>query len=220
MKIQHACLLALSASFAISIPVSAEPTKTEAVITKVEGSTITARTTSGPLTVMLTPSTDIAQTSGLASKKARDAKSLIPGLIFTVDGDLQGQTLTAEHIRFKEKDWRTAVATKAGTAEQFSELRKAIIEGQEYVIRDEVAVYFPTGNAVVGATYKQKLREMAEKAPSEMMAFQPAMEIPNSDHWIWSQRTSGTIISWSRLSAPPAVQVVTPSHQPISTPAW
>jgi len=166
MKIQHACLLALSASFAISIPVNAEPTKTEAVITKVEGSTITARTTSGPLTVMLTPSTDIAQTSGLASKKARDAKSLIPGLIFTVDGDLQGQTLTAEHIRFKEKDWRTAVATKAGTAEQFSELRKAIIEGQEYVIRDEVAVYFPTGSAVVGATYKQKLREMAEKAPS------------------------------------------------------
>jgi outer membrane protein OmpA-like peptidoglycan-associated protein len=163
---RKASLIAFTAAFVISSPLLAEPTKTEAVITKVEGSTISAKTMTGPITVILTPSTDIAQTSGLANKKARDAKSLIPGLIFTVDGDLQGQTVTAEHIRFKEKDWRTAVAAKAGTVEQFSELRKAIIEGQEYVIRDEVAVYFPTGSAVVGASYKQKLREVAEKAPS------------------------------------------------------
>jgi outer membrane protein OmpA-like peptidoglycan-associated protein len=156
----------LAAAFVISSSAMAAPVKTEAVITKVEGNTITARTMTGPLTVVLTPSTDIAQTSGLASKKTRDTKSLIPGLIFTVDGDLQGQTVTAEHIRFKEKDWRTAVAAKAGTVEQFSELRKAIIEGQEYIIREETAVYFPTGSAVIGATYKQKLREIAEKAPS------------------------------------------------------
>ncbi len=166
MGIRKAGLIAVTAAFVISSPVLAVPTKTEAVITKVEGNIITARTMSGPLTVSLTPSTDIAQTSGLASKKARDARSLLPGLIFTVDGDLQGQTVTAEHIRFKEKDWRTAVATKAGTAEQFSELRKAIIEGQEYIIREEVAVYFPTGSAVIGGTYKQKLRELAERAPS------------------------------------------------------
>src|SRR6476661_8438934 len=166
MQVRKAGLFVVAGSFMISAPLFAEPTKTEAVITRVEGHTITAKTVNGPLTVVLTPSTDIAQTSGLASKKARDAKSLIPGLIFTVDGDLQGQTLTAEHIRFKEKDWRTAVATKAGTVEQFSELRNAIIEGQEYVIRDEAAVYFPSGSAVIGATYKQKLRELAEKAPS------------------------------------------------------
>jgi len=164
--IRKAGLVVVTAAFVISSPLLAERTKTEAVITKVQGNTITARTTAGPITVVLTPSTDIAQTSGLASKKAKDPKSLIPGLIFTVDGDLQGQTVTAERIRFKEKDWRTAIATKAGTTEQFSELRKAIIEGQEYVIREEAAVYFPTGSAVVGASYKQKLRELAEKAPS------------------------------------------------------
>jgi outer membrane protein OmpA-like peptidoglycan-associated protein len=156
----------VTAGFVVSSPILAEPTKTEAVITKVEGNTLTARTMKGPLTVILTPSTDIAQTSGIASKKSREPKSLIPGLIFTVDGDMQGQRITAEHIRFKEKDWRSAVATKAGTTEQFAELRKAIIEGQEYVIRDETAVYFPTGSAVIGATYKQKLRLLAEKAPS------------------------------------------------------
>jgi len=150
----------------ISTPALAEPMKTEAVITKVEGSTISAKTVNGPLTVVLTPSTSIAQTSGLATKKTRDAKSLIPGLIFTVDGDMQGQTITAANIRYKEKDWRTAVATKAGTTEQFAELRKAIIEGQEYVIQQEATVYFPTGSAAIAASYKTALQELAKKAPS------------------------------------------------------
>jgi len=166
MQVRKAGLLVAAGSFMISAPLLAEPTKTEAVITKVEGHTISAKTVNGALTVVLTPSTDIAQTSGIASKKKRDAKALIPGLIFTVDGDMQGQTITAEHIRFKEKDWRTAVATKAGTTEQFAELRKAIIEGQEYVIREEATVYFPTGSAVIGASYKQRLAELARKAPS------------------------------------------------------
>lgn len=155
----------LLASVAVA-PVFAEEVKTEAVITSVDGDTINARTTAGPLTVVLTPSTKITQTSGLAKRDARDAKSLLPGLIFTVEGDMQGQTLTAEEIRFKEKDWRTAVATKAGTVEQFSELRKAIIEGQEYVIQDEATVYFKTGSAVVAQSYKEQLRVLAQKAPS------------------------------------------------------
>ena len=116
-------LAVIVAGLMISGSASAEPMKTEAVITSVDGNTINARTTAGPLTVVLTPSTKIVQTSGIARRDARDAKSLLPGLIFTVEGDLQGQTLTAEDIRFKEKDWRTAVATKAGTVEQFSELR-------------------------------------------------------------------------------------------------
>lgn len=162
----HKPVLAVLAALTISSSALAEQTKTEAVITKVEGHTITARTVNGPITVVLTPSTSIAQTSGIASKKTRTAHSLIPGLIFTVDGDMQGQTITANAIRFKEKDWRTAVATKAGTQEQFSELRKAIIEGQEYVIREEATVYFPTGSAVIGASYKQRLTELAKKAPS------------------------------------------------------
>jgi len=158
--------LIIATAFMISTPALAEPMKTEAVITKVEGSTISAKTVNGPLTVVLTPSTSIAQTSGLATKKTRDAKSLIPGLIFTVDGDMQGQTITAANIRYKEKDWRTAVATKAGTTEQFAELRKAIIEGQEYVIQQEATVYFPTGSAAIAASYKTALQELAKKAPS------------------------------------------------------
>ena len=125
------------------------------------GGTITARTVNGPLTIVLTPSTKITQTSGIAKREARPVKSLIPGLIFTVNGDQQGQVVTAEDIRFKERDWRTAIATKAGTVEQFSELRQAIIDGNEYVIRDEATVYFPSGSAVVGESYKQALQALA-----------------------------------------------------------
>lgn len=161
--------LIVAGSLLVSVataPALAEETKTEAVITSVDGNTINAKTMSGPLTVVLTPSTKITQTSGLAKKDKRDARSLIPGLIFTVQGDLQGQTLTAEDIKFKEKDWRTAIATKAGTTEQFAELRKAIIEGQEYVIQDETTVYFKTGSAVISASDKANLRALAEKAPS------------------------------------------------------
>ena len=147
-------------------PALAEATKTEAVIVSVSDSGINARTRQGPITIVLTPSTKITETSGLAKKTTRDAKSLIPGLIFTVSGDLQGQTVTAEDIRFKERDWRTAVATKAGTVEQFSELRQAIIDGNEYVIRDEATVYFATGSAAVGTSHKEQLRALAQKAPS------------------------------------------------------
>ena len=166
MHIRKRGLAILAATLFVSTSALAAEVKTEAVITSINGNTITAKTMSGPLTVVLTPSTKITQTSGLAKKEARDVKSLIPGLIFTVKGDQQGGTVTAGDIRFKERDWRTAVATKAGTVEQFSELRQAIIDGNEYVIRDEATVYFPTGSAAIGKSYTQKLRELAQKAPS------------------------------------------------------
>ena len=166
MRISNHGLAVIAAALIVSTSALAEPVKTEAVITSISGNTITARTVNGPMTIVLTPSTKISQTSGLAKKTARPATSLIPGLIVTVDGDLQGQTVTAEDIRFKERDWRTAIATKAGTVEQFSELRNAIIDGQEYVIRDEATVYFTTGSAVVAASYKEKLKALAHKASS------------------------------------------------------
>ncbi len=156
----------IAAALMVTTSALAEQVKTEAVIVSITGNTIDARTVNGPLTIMLTPSTKITQTSGIAKREARPVKSLIPGLIITVDGDQQGQTVSAEDIRFKERDWRTAVATKAGTVEQFSELRQAIIDGNEYVIRDEATVYFPSGSAVVGASYKQKLQALAQKAAS------------------------------------------------------
>ena len=166
MTISKHSLAILAAGLLVSTSALAEPVKTEAVVTSISGNVINARTTNGPLTIVLTPSTKISQTSGLASKTAKPVKSLIPGLIFTVKGDMQGQTVTAQDIRFKERDWRAAVAAKAGTVEQFAELRQAIIDGNEYVIREESTVYFKTGSAVIAESYKANLRALAQKAPS------------------------------------------------------
>jgi len=65
------------------------------------------------------------------------------------------------------------VATKAGTTEQFAQqaekiehLRQAIIDGHEYVIREEATVYFATGKATVAPEYQAQLRALAQKAPS------------------------------------------------------
>ncbi|QIK95655.1 OmpA family protein [Sphingomonas sp. HDW15A] len=156
----------LASALIIATPAWAERVKTEAVITSVDGNTVNARTRQGPLTVVVSPDTKITETSGMLSRKARDTKSLLPGLIFTVDGDMQGNSISAQSITFKDRDWRAAVATKAGTVEELSTLRKAIIEGQEYVIQAETTVYFPSGSAVISAAHKAELRALAQKAPS------------------------------------------------------
>lgn len=155
-----------------SAPVLAETTKTEAVIVSASQGQLSARTRQGDITVVLSPSTEIKEKSGLKSK-TRNASALIPGLIITVEGDAQAGTINATEIDFKERDWRSAVASKAGTQEQFAkqgaelkELRQAIIDGHEYVIREETNVYFATGKATIAPEYQAKLREIAQKAPS------------------------------------------------------
>jgi outer membrane protein OmpA-like peptidoglycan-associated protein len=154
-----------AAALLISTSGLAEEVKREAVIVSVDGANVNAQTREGPLTVVLSPDTKITETSGLAKRKGRDAKSLLPGLIFVVEGDQQGSTVSAQEITFKERDWRTAVATKAGTKQELGELRKAIIEGHEYVIQQESTVYFATGSAVVSSHHKAALKALAEKAP-------------------------------------------------------
>ena len=159
-------LAVVAAAFVVSTSAAAEPVKTEAVIISAHNGTVKAKTREGPLTVVVTPSTKITETSGLASRKARETKSLIPGLIFTVKGEQHGETVTAESITFKDRDWRAAIASKAGTQEQLAELRSAIIGGQEYVIQHETTVYFATGKAVISPSDKEHLKALAAKAPS------------------------------------------------------
>ena len=166
MRMTRTNVSLFAAALMITTAALAEQVKTEAVIVSKSDSGLSARTRQGPLNVVLSPSTEIKELSGLMKRKDRDSKSLIPGLIITVDGDLQGDTITAGQITFKERDWKTAIATKAGTMTEFGELRKAIIEGQEYVIQKEATVYFPSGSAVVASKYRQELRGLAEAAPS------------------------------------------------------
>jgi outer membrane protein OmpA-like peptidoglycan-associated protein len=157
--------LTFAAAIALSAPLLAEKVKVETVIVSHSGGNFTTRSRNGPLTVVVGPHTSIKEVSGL-SKKERDLKSLIPGLIIKVEGEQAGGSLHASKVEFKKNDWRAAIASKAGTQEQFADLRKAIIEGHEYVIRHEATVYFATGSSAVAASYQQALRELAQKAPS------------------------------------------------------
>lgn len=166
MKIIQYSVLAFSTALMASASAYADQVKKEAVIVSVSGSDISAQTREGPIAVSTTPETKISETSGLVRSKTRDTKSLIPGLIFTVEGDQQGANIAASEIEFKERDWKAAIASKAGTATQFSELRQAIIDGQEYVIRDEATVYFASGSTTVASKYQDEINALAQKAPS------------------------------------------------------
>ena len=162
----------IAAALLVSTSALAETVKREGVITSSGPNGYNVRTREGPITVTISQGTRIRQVKGL-SRKTRSATDLIPGLIIKVDGDQQGSNVAASSIEFKESDWRNAIATKAGTVEEFdkaaaerAELRRAIIEGQEYVIQEEATVYFAVGSAVVQQQYKNQLRQLAQKAPS------------------------------------------------------
>lgn len=165
MKLRVYGIAAIAAGLMFSTAALAERVKREGVIVSGDANGYNVRTREGPVTVVVPPNARIRQVKGL-SKKDRAVKDLIPGLIIKIDGDQQGSTLTASSVEFKESDWRNAIATKAGTMEQFSELRQAIIDGNEYVIREESTVYFKSGSAVIAEQYKQNLRTLAQKAPS------------------------------------------------------
>jgi len=176
MKLSSRSLALLTAAFVVAAPAFAqEKVKQEGVITAVNGDHLKVTTRQGPIEVVLTPQTEIKEISGAAGlqKKTREPKTLIPGLIIKAEGTQSGTTLTAEDIDFKERDWRSAIAAKGGTTEEFNkaaaeraELRKAIIEGQEYVIQQEATVYFAVGSSVVSAQHKAELRALAGKASS------------------------------------------------------
>ena len=164
--------LALLVTLTFSTAALADAVKREGVIVSRAENILHVQTKDGPLNVVVTPETPIKEEKGLALK-TREARTLIPGLIIQVQGDQQGDTLNAAKIQYKDRDFRSAVATRAGTSAQFAqaaseraEMRKAIIEGQEYAIRDEVTVHFATGSAAIDAQSKQMLLELAHKAPS------------------------------------------------------
>jgi outer membrane protein OmpA-like peptidoglycan-associated protein len=159
-------LAAVAVALMVSTSAYAQKVEKEAVIVTVNGNTLNAKSREGALNVVVTPTTEISETSGIAKRTPREAKTLIPGLIFTVEGTQQGDTITASEIRYKERDWKTAISTKAGTTAEFAELRNAIIEGQEYVIQKEATVYFASGSAVVQPQYKNQLTALAQSAPS------------------------------------------------------
>ena len=173
MGIRKPGLAFMAVALMMSTSAFAQAVEREGVIMSKTDNSLDVRTREGNIKVLVTPETTVRERQNAFNKERREANTLIPGLIITVRGEQQGDTITANRIQFRERDWRAAIATRAGTTEQFakqsaeiSELRQAIMDGQEYVIRDEVTVYFPTGVSTVGTQKKDPLRALAQKAPS------------------------------------------------------
>jgi OmpA-OmpF porin, OOP family len=155
-------LTLFAVALTLATAASAEEVNREGVIVTRADNNLNVRTREGSLTVVVTPQTTIRETSGLLQRRTRGPETLIPGLILKIEGDLQGETITAESIEFSERDWRTAIATRAGT----TDLREAIINGNTYVIQEEVTVLFASGSAAIGAQYQEQLRAIARNAAS------------------------------------------------------
>ena len=168
-------LLGIALTLTATAALAQQDVRVDAVIVSHSDNTYNVRVRGGStLNVVVGPETTVREDrGGLSSDRTRDAQSLIPGLIIRVNGSQSGNTIMAERIEFRERDWRAAVASRAGTidefarqSEQISELRQAIINGQEYVIRDEATVLFASGSAAISSQYGQQLRALAQRAPS------------------------------------------------------
>src|SRR3954468_24067051 len=120
MKIGKQGIVLLCAVSALSTPALAGEVKREGIIISMGGGQIHVRTREGPLTIVVTPSTKVRET-GFLSSKAREHHNLMPGLIIKAEGEEHGGSLTAHDIQFKERDWRSAVATRAGTQQQLEQ---------------------------------------------------------------------------------------------------
>ena len=179
MNIYSKSILVVAAALAYPAVAFAEPVEREGVIVTHTPGQLNAQTKQGPITVVITHSTVISEKKGL-SRKTMTATSLIPGLIFKVEGEQHGDSIEAAEINYTERDWRSAIAAKAGThdelarnaaasaknAENISMLKQAMIDGHEYVIRQELAVFFPTGKATISAEHMAQLRHLAQQARS------------------------------------------------------
>ena len=136
-------------------------------MTSINGNTITARTINGPVTVGSTPSTKISQTSGIAAERpARQQPDPGP------DHHRRGRP-AGRHDHGREHPLQGARLARgdrhrAGTSSTgaISELRQAIIDGKEYVIREEVTVFFASGSAAISSQHQQQLRQLAQNAAS------------------------------------------------------
>ena len=173
MKALQGALASLAVALTLTTSALAQEVEREGVIISRSENTLNVRTREGPINVVVSPSTTIRERQGTFNRERREANTLIPGLIIEVRGEQQGNAIMADRIQFRERDWRSAIATRAGTMEQLesqqaqiSELRQAMIDGQEYVIREEVTVYFASGSAAISSQHQQQLRQLAQAAPS------------------------------------------------------
>lgn len=158
-------IIGASAAALYAAPVLAQQ-EVEGIIVTNQNGQLTIKTPAGDRTIALPANTRVRSVSGPlgGQKEVVPTTALIPGLPVTIELDASG---AAADVEYKAKDYKTAAQIQAGvqeTARREAELRAAYSKMGDWDVRAEENIYFKTGSAVVSATDKQRLRELAEKA--------------------------------------------------------
>ena len=160
------CLLA-SASL---LGAGDDKAKVKGMISSRAGETLTVKTSSGNVTVILTDDTRTKDNKGLLGlKKEYMANTvLIPGLKVDIDGvnDAQGR-IVAKTITVDGDDLETAEMIQAGlqpTAQQVQENTERFSELGKYDVQAEATVRFAVSSTKVSAEDQEQLKKLAQTA--------------------------------------------------------
>jgi len=143
----------------------AQSVKVKGAIISRAGSTMTMRTDSGNVVVVLTDSTDVAQVQGAlkARKKEMSMAALIPGLLCQVEGTYNDQNqLVAKNVRFTGEDLNDAQASQAAVHE--TKVQAAANEAELKQQADALAAQNAALKAQQAALDKQQQEIAANKA--------------------------------------------------------
>jgi len=160
------CLLACASL----VGASDDKAKVKGMIISRTGETLTVKTSSGNVTVVLTAETKTKDNKGLIGmrKEYMADTVLIPGLKVDVDGvsDAQGR-IVAKTITVDGDDLETAEMIQAGlhsTAQQVQENTDRFSELGEYNVQAEATVTFAVGSFQVSAKDQERLKQLAQTA--------------------------------------------------------
>ena len=160
------CLLACASL----VGASDDKAKVKGMIISRTGETLTVKTSSGNVTVVLTAETKTKDNKGLIGlrKEYMADTVLIPGLKVDVDGvsDAQGR-IVAKTITVDGDDLETAEMIQAGlhpTALQVQENTDRFSELGKYNVQAEATVTFAVGSFQVSAKDQERLKQLAQTA--------------------------------------------------------
>jgi outer membrane protein OmpA-like peptidoglycan-associated protein len=140
-------------------PALAQKQEVQGIVVSNRNGQLVIKTPAGDQTIRLPAHTRVRSVSGAlgGQKEVVPTTSLIPGLPVNIELDASG---AAHDIEYKAKDFKTAAQIQAGQ----QEMRTAYSKMGEWDIRAEENVYFKSGSAVIAASDKERLKELAAKA--------------------------------------------------------
>jgi OmpA-OmpF porin, OOP family len=159
------CLLA-----SVSLFGSGDKAEVKGMIISRSGDTLTVKTSSGNVTVVLTDETKTKDNKGLMGLRKQYMANtvLIPGLKVDIDGESEADgQVVAQTITVDGDDLETAEMIQAGlhsTAQQVEENTERFSKLGEYDVKVEATVRFAVGSTQISSADQEQLKKLAQTA--------------------------------------------------------